>query len=78
LGWVGIPLFYKSLSEFNATTGELLLDEVESAEKIDQQAEQLEAKASELEEARRRAEAAEAEAARLRAEIEKLRRSGGL
>jgi len=77
---------------FNAATGELLLDEAESAEKIDEQAElieeqtekiekqteKIEEQATQLDEARRRAEDAEAEAARLRAEIEMMRRSGGL
>ena len=61
---------------FNAATGEVLLDEVESADLIDEQAETIEAQASQLEAARRQAEAAEAELARLRAELEKLRRTG--
>ena len=61
---------------FNAATGEMLLDEAESANLIDEQAETIEAQASQLEAARRRAEAAEAELARLRAELEKLRGAG--
>ncbi len=61
---VDLRVVERELRLFNAATGQMLLDEVESADLIDEQAEQ-------LEELRRRAEAAEAELARLRAKLEK-------
>ena len=72
---VELRIVNNTLRLFNAATGEMLLDEVESADQIDEQTEQIEQQAAQIDQQAEALKARDEELARLRAELEALRKS---